>query len=502
MKLPWLRAVSEAQRSFDQLRQLVQAAVANQCNDPNGYSYAYVCDMYDDYVIAGVSGQLLSFPWAIQDGAVVLGEPTEVMVTYAPTSAASGDGDHDGDDGVLAPAGVPTQESRRLSERDFSSGQRKSDAKSGMAMPDGSFPIEDVADLKNAVKAYGRAKDKAAAKAHITKRAKALKATDQLPADWEGSTKQSPSESAATPLALGDEVIPLVETAVRADDTIKLKVIQPGWGSSGYYAAEMLERDGPQAFPADTKLYWNHPSLSEERDRPERDLRDLAAVTTTPASWDANGPAGPGLYAEAKVFDGYRAAVESLAPHIGVSIRAEGKAATGTVDGRTGPVIEAITAGHSIDFVTTPGAGGEILQLFEAARAPQERSTHVSEVQQLTEALAAERARNDRLERAFIATQAEAIVERGLAAQTDLQEAARERVRAAVMSDLPLAEGQLDVAAFGTRLGEAVKRERDYIASIAASLGAGRVTGMGVTSGAEESLEQLDAQLAEALKSL
>lgn len=54
----------------------------------------------------------------------------------------------------------------------------------GEALPDGSFPIHDTEDLKRAIKAYGRAKDKAKAKAHIKKRARALKATDLLPDDW------------------------------------------------------------------------------------------------------------------------------------------------------------------------------------------------------------------------------------------------------------------------------------------------------------------------------
>lgn len=62
--------------------------------------------------------------------------------------------------------------------RDFNAKKRKSLAKSGAAMPDGSFPIENVQDLKNAVKLAGNAKDPAAAKAHIKKRAKALGQSD------------------------------------------------------------------------------------------------------------------------------------------------------------------------------------------------------------------------------------------------------------------------------------------------------------------------------------
>lgn len=66
-------------------------------------------------------------------------------------------------------------------------------AEEGMALPDGSFPIKDVSDLKNAIMAYGRAKDKAAAKAHIMKRAKELESEDLIPESW----SQKSAEEAA-----------------------------------------------------------------------------------------------------------------------------------------------------------------------------------------------------------------------------------------------------------------------------------------------------------------
>jgi hypothetical protein len=72
-------------------------------------------------------------------------------------------------------------------KREFSQKQRDNAADKGQAMPDGSFPIKNKEDLKNAVQAYGRAKNKAAAKKHIIRRAKALGATDELPENWKYS---------------------------------------------------------------------------------------------------------------------------------------------------------------------------------------------------------------------------------------------------------------------------------------------------------------------------
>ena len=69
-------------------------------------------------------------------------------------------------------------------KRAFSPEKRRDLAKQGMALPDGSFPIVTSTDLKNAIMAFGRAKNKSAAKRHIIKRAKALKKVDLIPETW------------------------------------------------------------------------------------------------------------------------------------------------------------------------------------------------------------------------------------------------------------------------------------------------------------------------------
>lgn len=74
--------------------------------------------------------------------------------------------------------------------KDYSPEQRERMAKNGEALPDGSFPIADCADLKNAIQAFGRAKDKEAAKRHIKKRAKALDCDIDLPDDWNIEEKE------------------------------------------------------------------------------------------------------------------------------------------------------------------------------------------------------------------------------------------------------------------------------------------------------------------------
>lgn len=72
--------------------------------------------------------------------------------------------------------------------RSFSTEQRRKLAEKGHALPDGSFPIVNKQDLRNAIQAYGRASNKKRAKRHIIKRARALNATDLLPDAWKSDT--------------------------------------------------------------------------------------------------------------------------------------------------------------------------------------------------------------------------------------------------------------------------------------------------------------------------
>ena len=69
-------------------------------------------------------------------------------------------------------------------KREFSDEKRKQLASAGHAMQDGSFPIENVTDLHNAIQSVGRSSNYNKAKAHIIQRAKDLEATNILPEDW------------------------------------------------------------------------------------------------------------------------------------------------------------------------------------------------------------------------------------------------------------------------------------------------------------------------------
>jgi hypothetical protein len=289
-------------------------------------------------------------------------------------------------------------------------------------------------------------------------------------------------------------IILLEEKALRPDGTIKLKLISPGWGSKGYYSPEVLKRDGPKAWPQDSHMYWNHPTEQEEAMRPERDLRDLAAVTVTPPVYMENGPKGPGLYADAKVFGDYRKPLEEMAPHIGVSIRATGMATHGTAEGKSGPLVESILGGKSIDFVTKAGRGGEILQLFESARGgaygkpvydaghqpSAEDDMSQAELEEAQRKLSEEQAENGRLRKLLVVPEAAKLAVK-LLAPTILPGPSKVRLAEAISADPPItADGKLDEAKFTSTLAEAAKAEAAYVAQLTGQTG--EVHGLGALS--------------------
>ena len=77
-----------------------------------------------------------------------------------------------------------------MEKRDYNERARRRMAASGQAMPDGSFPIANRADLQNAIQSVGRAKNYEEAKRHIISRARALGLTEMLPEDWKKSMKK------------------------------------------------------------------------------------------------------------------------------------------------------------------------------------------------------------------------------------------------------------------------------------------------------------------------
>ena len=72
-----------------------------------------------------------------------------------------------------------------LVKRKFTAEQRRQMAEEGHAMPDGSFPIGNKADLMNAIRSWGRGGADPKVMQHIKRRARALGAEDMIRVNWQ-----------------------------------------------------------------------------------------------------------------------------------------------------------------------------------------------------------------------------------------------------------------------------------------------------------------------------
>lgn len=301
------------------------------------------------------------------------------------------------------------------------------------------------------------------------------------------------------------DAIPLREKAVSQDGTILVKIIQPGWGTSGYYPDKVLERDVPKVFTKGLQMYWDHPTVSEEHERPERSLRDLAGELVENATYMPDGAWGPGAYARAKVFGPFAQSVNELAPHIGISLYGSGLAEHGEAEGKEGSIIQEISSARSADFVTMAGAGGKILELFESARSrPEQGEDDMTEkleeaqkaIDQLTVEKAAAEAENARLKEATVLAKAKDVVNEMLAKQ-DIPETTKARLVESIAKNPPLKDGELDEETYKATIEAAIKAEMAYIAELA---GAGAIRGMG--GGTSQTMESDKAALKESYVAL
>lgn len=278
----------------------------------------------------------------------------------------------------------------------------------------------------------------------------------------------------------------IVLREAKADYPIKL--IAPGKGSSAFYPAEVLKRDGPKVFKAGTHVYLNHPTAAEEAARPEGDVANLAGVLTSDAEWRESDPKGPGLYGRMKVFADHATTVAEKAPHVGMSIRASGIAESGVL--REGvPVLKELTGAESVDVVTRAGAGGMILTEAARPQSPQQQENegmdeaavkalieaaqkpHVEKINLLVTENAALKSR---------ALRGDAIIEAGrILKDVTLPESAKQFVIDTVLREgaaVPATDaGALDVP----KLKEAIDAEAKRLGAVLSS--GPRVSGMGVS---------------------
>jgi len=150
----------------------------------------------------------------------------------------------------------------------------------------------------------------------------------------------------------------------RSPLAVNIRVMRPGWGNAKdnhYYPAETIVRD-IHVFEG-LKMYTTDHKADEKKEPTE-----VAVVEKCPSYFEEDGSA----VARVIIFDPAFAektrnrAVADKLHTLECSIVGTGKVRNGEVDGRKGKIVEAITVGQGIDWVTRGGAGGRALNLAES----------------------------------------------------------------------------------------------------------------------------------------
>ncbi|OGO03993.1 MAG: hypothetical protein A2Y91_03440 [Chloroflexi bacterium RBG_13_54_8] len=314
-----------------------------------------------------------------------------------------------------------------------------------------------------------------------------------LKKSWEELMKAEPepkAEPATEPatealnIDIAGEFIELIES-IKGKDKFKIKIIQPGWGSTGFYSEKLLTNAAPK-YKAGTQMFIDHATEQEDKERQEGSLRNLAGVLIEDGKWDIGGAYGPGIYADAKVFSEYKETLDEMAPYIGISHRASGSYKSGEAEGRKGKIIEQISSVNSVDFVTKPGAGGKILELIEAARTgkrpavikeeirKEETDMSAEETKALQEKVSNQEAEIARLKEAELLREAKAFVANEIGSR-EMPTITRTRLIEKLAKNPPVKDGKLDEDAYKAHIKETVDGELDYLAKVT---GSGEVRGI------------------------
>lgn len=138
------------------------------------------------------------------------------------------------------------------------------------------------------------------------------------------------------------------------------RIIKVGTGATGVYTENALATV-PLAFPAGTKVNFDHPSESEKWERPSGSVTSLAgALISDPVV--ENGEA----FAEIEFSQEAAPFVEQFHQVLGLSIRASGYGEEYNDVGL--PIVEGFIPSplNTVDLVTVAGAGGTLLSLMES----------------------------------------------------------------------------------------------------------------------------------------
>jgi len=313
---------------------------------------------------------------------------------------------------------------------------------------------------------------------------------------------------------------------------VVVTVLQPGFNRSGarYYPVDAIRHAVSEGLFDNRKMFVNHPSASELRERPERNLTDW--VSTVKETWidEETGSIKARIKVVQNWFGDFLKQLQEndALADVGLSIFAQGQVQRKKIDGRLTDVVERFTRALSVDWVTEPGAGGRVDAIWEAYQPvrAKEQETNVLNTMSAAEAVATLREQRpdvievlesehraeetvreteavlaeaqerisaleneieakdselSELRQAAIVAERDEIVREALA-KSELPAPAQERVVKAVGEPVLTEDGALDVEATQTEISALVEAEKAYAEELikeSRPAGGRGVTGLG-----------------------
>lgn len=161
-------------------------------------------------------------------------------------------------------------------------------------------------------------------------------------------------------------------------------IIKSGLGNKRdkhFYTPKAMREGVDKGIFNDLRAFVDHPTTSQEKDQPERSVKNFAGVYVNPRFIEGNGNGQARIVADLHILPGHQKLAEDisalvglgLGDRIGISILGSGKTSptkvklseTETLDVHQ---VDQFTAMRSADFVTQAGAGGGFSELLESAR--------------------------------------------------------------------------------------------------------------------------------------
>lgn len=262
-------------------------------------------------------------------------------------------------------------------EESISAASRKSAQDSGDTMAGGKYPVRNQAEADKAwnLRNNGDA-DEASVVAHIRKQVKkhglTMPGSKTQEADRYGAGEHRVGVGADPNLSRFVEMIREADVKRRGTGSYEVTILCEGPGHAGgangdrYYTKDALREAVRKGQFEGLQAYLNHPTQSEERERPERDVRYLAGQFREARFIEGN-PAEvraiftPGGMDKDRVTTLIESALDSPEdkPLIGISIDGAGRVERADIAGKTYNVVREVAHIGSADIVTRAGAGGK-----------------------------------------------------------------------------------------------------------------------------------------------